>query len=248
MSARVALVTGAGRGIGAAIARSLAADGFAVAACDIAAAAAADTAKAIAESGGRALGLGVDVTSAASVAAGVEECEAQLGAIEVLVNNAGIDIPAFFLDSKEADWDRLWAVNVKGMLHCTQRVLPGMTQRKRGRVINIASDAGRVGAGGEAVYSATKGGVLAFTKALAREVARFNVTVNAVCPGATDTPLLAQLADFNPKMHAGLVGGIPLRRVGQPSDVAGVVAFLASDAASYMTGQSLSVSGGLTML
>jgi 2-hydroxycyclohexanecarboxyl-CoA dehydrogenase len=115
-------------------------------------------------------------------------------------------------------------------------------------VINIASDAGRVGAGGEAVYSATKGAVLAFTKALAREVARFGITVNAVCPGATDTRLLAQLADFNPKLHAGLVGGIPLKRVGQPSDVAGAVAFLASDAASYVTGQSLSVSGGLTMI
>jgi 2-hydroxycyclohexanecarboxyl-CoA dehydrogenase len=248
VSARVALVTGAGRGIGAAIARQLAADGFAVAACDVVAAGAEETARAIQAAGGRALGLAVDVTSPAAVAIGVEACEAQLGPVGVLVNNAGIDIPAFFVDSKESDWDRLWAVNVKGVLHCTQRVLAGMTQRKHGRVINIASDAGRVGAGGEAVYSATKGAVIAFTKALAREVARFGVTANAVCPGATDTALLALLGEFNPKLHAGLVGGIPLRRIGQPSDIAGAVAFLASDAASYITGQSLSVSGGLTML
>jgi 2-hydroxycyclohexanecarboxyl-CoA dehydrogenase len=247
MSARVAIVTGAARGIGAAIARKLASDGFAVAVCDIAASGAVDTARGITEAGGRALGLALDVTSASSVAAGAERIEAQLGAIDVLVNNAGIDIPAFFLESKEADWDRLWAVNLKGVLHCTQRALPGMTERKRGRVINIASDAGRVGAGGEAVYSATKGAVIAFTKALAREVARFDVTVNAVCPGATDTALLALLGDFNPKLHAGLTRSIPLRRIGQPDDVAGAVAFLASDAAAYITGQSLSVSGGLTM-
>jgi 2-hydroxycyclohexanecarboxyl-CoA dehydrogenase len=248
MAERVAMVTGAGRGIGAAIARRLAAEGFAVGACDVVAEGAAETAQAIAEDGGRALGLAVDVTSPASVAAGVEQLEAQLGAIEVLVNNAGIDIPAFFVDSREEDWDRLWAVNLKGVLHCTKRMLPGMIERRRGRVINIASDAGRVGAGGEAVYSATKGGVIAFTKALAREMARFGVTVNAVCPGATDTALLAKVGEFNPKLHAGLIAGIPLRRVGQPSDVAGVVAFVASDDAAYMTGQSLSVSGGLTML
>jgi 2-hydroxycyclohexanecarboxyl-CoA dehydrogenase len=248
MTGRVAFVTGAGRGIGAAIAQRLAADGVAVAVCDIVAASAEETASAIRAAGGRALGVGMDVTSADSVAAAAEQCEAKLGPVDVLVNNAGIDVPGYFVETKEADWDRLWAVNVKGVLHCTQRMLPGMQQRRAGRVINIASDAGRVGAGGEAVYSGTKGAVIAFGKALAREVARFGITVNAVCPGATDTALLAQLADFNPKLHAGLVAGIPLKRVGQPSDVAGAVAFLASDAAAYVTGQSLSVSGGLTML
>lgn len=241
------MVTGGARGIGAAIAKRLAADGFAVGVCDLDAAGAESLARGIAASGGRALGVGADVASAASVGACVEQFEAQLGPVEVLVCNAGIDIPGFFVESKEPDWDRLWAVNVKGVLHCTQRVLPGMTQRGRGRVIQIASDAGRVGAGGEAVYSATKGAVIAFTKALAREVARYDVTVNAVCPGATDTALLAMLGDFNPKLHANLVRGIPLRRIGQPEDVAGAVAYLASDAAAYVTGQSLSVSGGLTM-
>ncbi len=244
---RVALVTGGARGIGAAIARRLAADGFAVALCDLDASGAAETARAIGADGARTLGVGADVARAESVSACVDQVEAQLGPVDVLVNNAGIDIPGFFVESKEPDWDRLWAVNVKGVLHCTQRVLPGMTERRRGRVINIASDAGRVGAGGEAVYSATKGAVIAFTKALARELARFDVTANAVCPGATDTALLAMLGDFNPKLHQNLVRGIPLRRVGQPEDVAGAVAYLASDAAAYVTGQSLSVSGGLTM-
>jgi 2-hydroxycyclohexanecarboxyl-CoA dehydrogenase len=242
------MITGSARGIGAAIARKLAADGFAVGVCDLNGEGAAVTARDIGESGARSASSGVDVSEARSVAACVDAFEAKLGPIDVLVNNAGIDVPAFFLDSKEVDWDRLWAVNVKGVLHCSQRVLPSMVERKRGRVINIASDAGRVGAGGEAVYSATKGAVLAFTKALAREVARHEITVNAVCPGATDTALLALLGEFNPKLHQGLVRGIPLRRVGQPEDVAGAVAYLASEAASYVTGQSLSVSGGLTML
>ena len=245
---RVAVVTGSARGIGAAIARRLAADGFAVGVCDLNAEGAAVTARDIADDGKRTASASIDVADVASVSACLEAFEAKLGPIDVLVNNAGIDVPGFFVDSKERDWDRLWAVNVKGVLHCTQRVLPGMTERRRGRVINIASDAGRVGAGGEAVYSATKGAVLAFTKALAREVARHDVTVNAVCPGATDTALLAMLGEFNPKLHQNLVRGIPLRRVGQPEDVAGAVAYLASDAASYVTGQSLSVSGGLTML
>ncbi|HEY8123768.1 MAG TPA: 3-oxoacyl-ACP reductase FabG [Myxococcota bacterium] len=248
MDARVAMVTGAARGIGAAIAQKLAEHGFAVGACDIDASGAAERARAITGAGGRALGVGLDVTSMASVAAGVEQIEATLGAIDVLVNNAGIDVPAFFLESREEDWERLIAVNLRGVLHCTKRALVGMTERRRGRVINIASDAGRVGAGGEAVYSATKGAVIAFTKALAREMARLDITVNAVCPGATDTALLALLGEFNPKLHSGLVRSIPLRRVGQPADVAGAVAFLAGDDAAYITGQSLSVSGGLTML
>ena len=248
MSLRVAMVTGAARCIGAAIAQRLAADGFAVAVCDIDASGAIESARAITGSGGSALGVRLDVTSVASIAAGADKIEATLGAVDVLVNNAGIDVPSFFLESREEDWDRLIAVNLKGVLHCTKRLLPGMGERQRGRVINIASDAGRVGAGGEAVYSATKGAVIAFTKALAREVARQGITVNAICPGATDTALLAMLGDFNPKLHSGLVRSIPLRRIGQPADVAGAVAFLASDDASYITGQSLSVSGGLTML
>jgi 2-hydroxycyclohexanecarboxyl-CoA dehydrogenase len=181
-----------------------------------------------------ALGLALD-DSASSVAAGAERIEAQLGASTC--SSMYIDIPAFFLESKEADWDR-WGGQHEGRAALHAARCP-MTERKRGRVINIASDAGRVGAGGEAVYSATKGAVIAFTKALAREVARYDVTVNAVCPGATDTALLAMLGDFNPKLHANLVRGIPLRRIGQPADVAGAVAYLASDAAAYITGSRL---------
>jgi 2-hydroxycyclohexanecarboxyl-CoA dehydrogenase len=163
------------------------------------------------------------------------------------VNNAGIDVIAPFLDTDEATWDRLWAVNLRGTLLATRAVLPGMVTRERGRIVNIGSDAGRVGSSGEAVYSATKGGVIAFTKTLAREVARHGVTVNCVCPGPTDTALLEQVREYDEKLHASLARAIPLRRLGRPEDVAAAVVFLASDAAGYITGQTLSVSGGLTM-
>jgi 2-hydroxycyclohexanecarboxyl-CoA dehydrogenase len=244
---RVALVTGAGRGIGAAIAECLTTDGLAVALCDVDAAGAEATAGRLAALGARARGFALDVSDGRAVARVVEEVGGALGPVDVLVNNAGIDVMGLFLETDEASWDRLWAVNLKGVLHCCKHVLPGMIERGRGRVVNLGSDAGRVGSTSEAVYSATKGGVIAFTKTLAREMARHGITVNCVCPGPTDTALLAQLARYNEKMHAGLARAIPLGRLGQPSDVAAAVAFLASDAAGYITGQTLSVSGGLTM-
>jgi 2-hydroxycyclohexanecarboxyl-CoA dehydrogenase len=245
--AGVAMVTGAGRGIGAAIARRLAADGLAVALCDVDADLAGETAGRLSADGARARGFRVDVARGDSVAQAVDAIGAALGPIDVLVNNAGIDVIALFLDTDEAAWDRLWSVNVKGVLHCCQRVLPGMISRGRGRIVNLASDAGRVGSTGEAVYSATKGGVIAFTKALAREMARHGITVNCVAPGPTDTALFAQVAAYDAKLHAGLARAIPLGRIGRPDDVAGAVAFLASADAAYVTGQTLSVSGGLTM-
>lgn len=244
MTDRVAMVTGAARGIGAGIARALAADGFSVAVCDLQADLARETAAAL---GKPAKGFAIDVSDSASVRASVAAVEEKLGPIDVLVNNAGIDVIEFFVDSEEATWDRLIAVNLKGTLLCCRAVLDGMIARGAGRIVNLGSDAGRVGSSGEAVYSATKGGVIAFTKALAREVARHGITVNCVCPGPTDTALLAQVEDFDPKLHAALARAIPLRRLGQPEDVAGLVAFLASDAASFLTGQTISVSGGLTM-
>jgi 2-hydroxycyclohexanecarboxyl-CoA dehydrogenase len=189
----------------------------------------------------------MDVSDRRSVRAAVEEAEARLGPIDVLVNNAGIDVIGPFLDSREEHWDRLWAVNLKGTLLVTHAVLHGMVARERGRIVNIGSDAGRVGSSGEAVYSATKGGIIAFTKTLAREVARHGVTVNCVCPGPTDTALLEQVREYDEKLHASLARAIPLRRLGRPEDVAAAVVFLASDAAAYVTGQTLSVSGGLTM-
>jgi 2-hydroxycyclohexanecarboxyl-CoA dehydrogenase len=244
LAGKVVLVTGAARGIGAGIARAAAAAGAAVALGDVAEASVRELAGAI---GGRALGLRMDVCDAHSVSAAVDETELRFGPIDVLVNNAGVDVIRPFLDSDPETWDRLWAVNLRGTLLATRAVLGGMVARERGRIVNIGSDAGRVGSSAEAVYSATKGGVIAFSKALAREVARHGITVNCVCPGPTDTALLEQVREYDEKLHASLARAIPLRRLGRPEDVAAAVVFLASDAAGYVTGQTLSVSGGLTM-
>jgi 2-hydroxycyclohexanecarboxyl-CoA dehydrogenase len=244
LAGKVVLVTGAARGIGAAIARAAAEAGATVALGDVAVASARETAAAI---GAGALALGMDVSDVRSVRSAVERAEAQLGPIDVLVNNAGIDVIGPFLESDEATWERLWAVNLRGTLLATHAVLPGMLARGHGRIVNIGSDAGRVGSSGEAVYSATKGGIIAFTKALAREVARRGVTVNCVCPGPTDTALFEQVRAYDEKLHAALARAIPLGRLGRPEDVASAVLFLASDAADYITGQTLSVSGGLSM-
>jgi 2-hydroxycyclohexanecarboxyl-CoA dehydrogenase len=171
----------------------------------------------------------------------------QFGRIDVLVNNAGWDKAGPFVDSDTADWDRVIAINLYGVLHTCKAVLPIMAEQGSGSVVNLASDAGRVGSSGEAVYSAAKGGVIAFTKAVAREMARQGVNANAVCPGPTDTALFASMGGDNPKLREALTKAIPLRRLAQPADLANVVAFLASDEASYVTGQTASVSGGLTM-
>ncbi|ADJ45640.1 2-hydroxycyclohexanecarboxyl-CoA dehydrogenase [Amycolatopsis mediterranei S699] len=245
----VALVTGAGRGIGAAIAAELAARGHRIAVCDLDRAAAADVAADITERHGvKTAAVVADIADSAAVRAAVTEAEAALGPVDVLVNNAAIDVIGRFVDSTEDSWDRIIAVNLRGTITVTRAVLDGMIERDRGRIVHIASDAGRVGSSGEVVYSATKGGIIAFGKALAREVARHGITVNSVCPGPTDTALLGQVADYSRRMYEATLRAIPLRRVGQPADIAGVVGFLASDAAAYLTGQTISVSGGLTML
>jgi 2-hydroxycyclohexanecarboxyl-CoA dehydrogenase len=241
------MVTGAARGIGAAIASALAGSGARVAVCDVDGPGAAEVAAALTADGGEALAVVLDVADSGSVARGVGAIRGELGPVEILVNNAGIDEIKPFVETTEATWDRLVAVNLKGTLLCSRAVLDGMIERGGGRIVNIGSDAGRVGSTGEAVYSATKGGVIAFTKALARETARHGITVNCVCPGPTDTALLAQVADYSQRLHEGLARAIPMRRIGTPGDVAAMVSFLASDAAAYVTGQTVSVSGGLTM-
>lgn len=247
-SDRVAVVTGAARGIGAATADALAADGWDVAVCDIDVETAESTAAAIAaERGVRAIGVAVDVADGAAVRSAVETVESRLGPVEALVNNAGIDVIKPFVDSTEDEWDRIIAVNLKGTIRMCRAVLDGMMERQSGRIVSIASDAARVGSSGEAVYSATKGGVVSFTKTLAREMARSNIRVNCVCPGPTETALLSQVAEYSEKLYAGLSRAIPLGRTAQPSDIAPAVAFLVSDGAGYITGQTLSVSGGLTM-
>jgi|SRR5215211_7336510 len=245
MAERVAMITGGARGIGRAVALALAADGRAVAVADLLEEEAAEAAAAI---GGNALAVRLDVTDSDSVAEGVDRVQASLGPIQVLVNNAGWDEARPFLETDEAFWDRVIEINFKGGLRTTRAVLPGMVQRGWGRVVNIASDAGRVGSSLESVYSGAKGGVIAFTKTIAREVARSGVTANTVCPGPTRTAFLDRMADGGgERLVESLTRAVPMRRLGEPEDVAAAVAFLASDAAGYITGQTLSVSGGLTM-
>jgi 2-hydroxycyclohexanecarboxyl-CoA dehydrogenase len=242
LDGKIAIVTGAGRGIGRGIAEKLAAEGARVVVTDVDEATAKETAEVV---GG--VGIRTDVTSRESVDAMVEQVRRDLGRIDVLVNNAGWDKVGPFVDSDPADWDRIVAINLYGVLHTSHAVLPAMLAQGGGTVINIASDAGRVGSSGEAVYAAAKGGIIAFTKTIAREAARNGVTANCVCPGPTDTALFASVGGDNPKLREALTKAIPLRRLGQPSDLANAVAFLASDEATFITGQTVSVSGGLTM-
>jgi 2-hydroxycyclohexanecarboxyl-CoA dehydrogenase len=209
-----------------------------------------ETALAIDRAGGRALAVPLDVTDGASVKAALERVAGELGAVEILVNNAGWDEFRPFLDSDEPFWDRVIEVNFKGCLRLTRGALPGMVERDWGRIVNIGSDAGRVGSSLESVYSGAKGGIIAFTKTIAREVARNGVTANTVCPGPTETPMLAEMTaddEQGARVIEAMKRAVPMKRLGAPEDVAAAVAFLASEEAGFITGQTLSVSGGLTM-
>jgi len=250
LAERIALVTGGGGGIGRAISLALAAEGRAVAVADLREDAAAAVAEEVERASGTALAVALDVTDGDSVGAAVERVTAELGPVDILVNNAGWDELRPFLETDEAFWDRVIEINFKGCLRLTRRVLGGMVDRRFGRLVNIGSDAGRVGSSLESVYSGAKGGVIAFTKTIAREVAGAGVTANAVCPGPTRTPMLEGMAASGEKAErlvASLERAVPMRRLGEPEDVAAAVAFLASERAGYITGQTLSVSGGLTM-
>ncbi len=247
---KTALVTGGGRGIGRAIALGLAEEGAEVAVVDILGHNAESVRREIEAFGAKGLALEADLTRRAEVTRAVEDTVAQWGQIDVLVNNAGWDRLEPFLESEEETWDRIIAINFKAVLYVCKAVLPRMVERGGGKVVNIASDAGRVGSMGEAVYAGTKGAIIAFSKTLAREMARHRITVNVVCPGLTETPLLQGIRQQSPKTERvieAVTRAIPLGRVGQPEDVAGAVVYLASPAADYVTGQTLSVSGGLTM-
>jgi len=239
------IVTGGGGAIGAAICRRFAGYGARVGVFDRN----AEAARAVA-AGIRGVAEAVDITDYAAVAHAIADFERQAGPTDILVNNAGWDKFVNFVETTPELWDQVVAINLKGALNMSHVVLKGMVARGSGRVVNIASDAGRVGSSQEAVYSACKGGLIAFTKTVAREVARKGITLNTVCPGPTDTPLLAAVAgndERGQKVRAALVGAIPMKRVGQPEDIPGAVCFLASDDAGFITGQTISVSGGLTM-
>jgi 2-hydroxycyclohexanecarboxyl-CoA dehydrogenase len=247
LSGKNAIVTGAGGAIGSAIAERLSEAGCVVGVLDRD----RENAERVAQKLGKnARALVVDITDHAAVVKAVGEFENAAGPTDVLVNAAGWDRLKKFLDSDPELWQQLIAINLQGPLNMHHAVARGMAERGGGRIINIASDAGRVGSSGESVYAACKGGIIAFSKALARELAARNVCVNVVCPGPTDTPLLRSFLDegeWGQRIFNALEKAIPLRRLGKPDDVGGIVAFLASDEASFITGQVISVSGGLTM-
>jgi NAD(P)-dependent dehydrogenase (short-subunit alcohol dehydrogenase family) len=259
ISGRVALVTGAGRGIGLEIARTLAAEGVRIAVNDLFIERAEEGAAEIRAAGGEAIGIAFDVTDGAAVTAGVARVAEAMGDVDILVNNAGIPavsaedaLPSaggFLEDTDRAGWDRTMGLITYGVLNCSKVVLPGMKERRWGRIINIISDAGRVGEPRLVAYSMAKGGVIAATKAMAKEVGRFAVTVNCVSPATTVTDATRdwieaqseQIMRFYP-----LAKG--LNRLGQPSDIAYAATFLASVRAEWVTGQVLSVNGGYSMV
>ncbi len=247
---KTVMVTGGGGGIGGATCRRFGAAGAKVAVLDRNLDAAKVTAEAIEAAGGTALAVACDITRREEVDTAVSNVVARLGAIDILVNNAGWDIFKPFTKTQPIEWDRLIAINLTGALHMHHAVLPGMVANKAGRIINIASDAARVGSSGEAVYAACKGGLVSFSKTIAREHARHGITVNVVCPGPTDTALFADYkegAGDPVKLEEAFRRSIPLGRIGQSDDLPGAILFFASDDAGYITGQVLSVSGGLTM-
>ncbi len=244
------IVTGGGDGIGRAICLRFAEEGSIVGIFDINQASANETLTKIKQLGGHGFAYHCDITDFDVVVRIVGEFESAAGPADVLVNNAGWDQGGPFLGSKRDVWKKIIDINLYGLLNMHHVVVGGMAERGHGKVINIASDAGRVGSSGEAVYSACKGGVIAFSKTLARELARANVQINTVCPGPTDTALFHSFAgegDAAEKLKQGLQKAIPMKRLGQPEDYPGLVTFLASDDANYITGQTISVSGGLTM-
>lgn len=249
---KTAIVTGSGSGIGRAIARRLAADGATVAVNDIDEEGAEETVRLVEDEGGRAFTAVADITDLDAVYDMVDDVVAETGSIDILVNNAGWDEMQWFLKQDPDVWDRIIDINLRGQINCARAVGEMMTEAgEGGRIVNISSDAGRGGSTGEAVYSGAKGGVIAFSKTLARELARDGIRVNVVAPGPTETPLVDEMredSDLGEQVLGSMASQIPLGRMAEPDDIAGAVAFFVSDDASFITGQVLSVSGGLTMV
>lgn len=247
---KVVVITGGAGGIGTAICKRFGEEGSIVALFDLNTEGGARVAADIEAAGGKARAYRVDITDHESVNAAVAKVEEELGPIEILVNNAGWDMGAFFLQTEKPFWDKVVAINLYGPLNMHHAVLKRMAERGHGRVVNISSDAGRVGSSMEAVYSFCKGGIIAFSKTMAREMARQQIPINVVCPGPTATALLDNLAqgEKGDRIKAALVKAVPFGRMGEPGDIAGTVAFLSSADAAFITGQVISISGGLTMV
>jgi 2-hydroxycyclohexanecarboxyl-CoA dehydrogenase len=251
LDGKIAIVTGAGRGIGRAIALALAREGAEVAVADLIGGNAEAVRREVEGMGRKALALTVDVTQRDEVEGMVKTTVDQFGQLDILVNNAGWDKVEPFMESREETWEKVIAINYKAVIYSCRAALAHMIPRRKGKIVNIGSDAGRVGSSGEAVYSGAKGAVIAFSKTLAREMARHGINVNVVCPGPTDTPLVHQImaeSSDAEKVLQRMTQLVALKRLGKPEEIAAAVVFLASSEADFITGQTLSVSGGLTMI
>lgn len=249
LQGKTVVITGAAGGIGRALCRRFVDEGCRVAAIDLSGRL-GSLREELSGSAADLMTVEVDITDHDAVKSRINEIHNANGRIDILVNNAGWDAPVEFVESSPDFWDKVIAINLKGPLNLHHAVLPMMIADGGGMIVNISSDAGRVGSSGESVYSACKGGLIAFTKTVARECARHNICLNVVCPGPTDTPLLQSFfgdGEYGQKIYEGLKRSIPLKRLGEPEDIAGMVAFMASDDARFITGQVISVSGGLTM-
>ncbi|MDE0852835.1 MAG: glucose 1-dehydrogenase [Nevskia sp.] len=247
---KVAIVTGAAGGIGRSICTRFVDEGIRLVAADVNAAALAELATQLRDRGGQVLPLAFDITDFEAASGAIARAVEHFGRLDILVNNAGWDVAKPFLETEPALWDKIISINLRGPLNLHKIVLPHLIAAGGGKVINIASDAGRVGSSGESVYAACKGGLISFSKTIARECAREGVRVNVVCPGPTDTALLRSFAgegEYGQKLYDKLKKAIPLKRLGHPDDLPGVITFLSSSDADFITGQVISVSGGLTM-
>ncbi len=245
---KVAIVTGGVQGIGRAIVLRLASEGAKVAFIDLQEEGGAKVVEEIKAAGSEGYFEKVSITDTPAVQQFVKNVEAKFGQIDVLVNSVGADIQAPFIKLPEEAMDNSMAINLKGHAMITQAVLPGMKERKYGKIVTISSDAGLVGQSYSSMYSACKAGILGLMKTIAREMARSGINVNVVCPGPTMTPAMQKWAEADPKNFEGTKRGIPMGRIAEPEDIASAVAYLASDDASYITGQHLSVNGGLNMI
>ena len=248
MTKQVAFITGAGSGIGREIARKLGAKGLKIIVADINMKNAEETISILTKENIEATAIYCDVTTLESVQEAVKESVEKYGTIHVLVNNAGWDKIEPFLKSEPSTWKTIVDINLMGQIHTCKEILPIMIENGSGKVVNIASDSGRVGSSGEAVYSAAKGGVISLTKTLAREMARYKLNINCIAPGPSNTPLIEEIGTYNQGIVKALEKAIPFRRLAEAKDIANAVAYFASPEADYVTGQTLSVNGGLTMV